>query len=191
LEASQQKSRLLISNEYTNRMVHKWRSEEMAILVGTNTALYDNPGLTTRLWPGKSPIRLVVDMDLKLPSTLKLFNSEAPTIVFNTKQHNLSEGLLALFPSGRGGDGPGFYQVTEDVSLVHQITNALYQLNIQSVLVEGGAFLLQSFIDEGIWDDAKIITNQNLIIGDGLPAPILKNGLLKKTENIYSDNVRY
>lgn len=180
-------SRLLISNEYTNRIVHKWRSEEMAILVGTNTALYDNPELTTRLWPGSNPVRLVVDMDLKLPPTLKLFNSAAPTIVFNTKRHHMPEGILA----SADNYSVGFYQVTEDVSLVYQITNALYQMNIQSVLVEGGAFLLQSFMDEDMWDEAKIITNQELIAGDGLPAPILKSSLLKNRETIYSDTIRY
>lgn len=186
-ETLQQKSRLLISNEYTNRIVHQWRSEEMAILVGTNTALYDNPELTTRLWPGKNPVRLVVDMELKLPHTLKLFNSEAPTIVFNTKRHHMPEALLA----SANNHSVGFYQVTTDVNLVHQITHALYQLNIQSVLVEGGAFLLQSFIDEGIWDEARMITNQDLIIGNGLPAPLLKNGILQHTENVYSDSIRY
>jgi diaminohydroxyphosphoribosylaminopyrimidine deaminase / 5-amino-6-(5-phosphoribosylamino)uracil reductase len=75
--------RLLISNEYSNRLVHKWRSEEAAILVGTNTALLDDPELTTRLWPGPSPVRLVLDRDLKLPSSLKIFNQEVKTIIFN------------------------------------------------------------------------------------------------------------
>ncbi|MBI3882924.1 MAG: bifunctional diaminohydroxyphosphoribosylaminopyrimidine deaminase/5-amino-6-(5-phosphoribosylamino)uracil reductase RibD [Sphingobacteriales bacterium] len=76
-------SRVLISNEQTNKHVHKWRSEEAAILVGTNTALYDNPSLTTRLWQGNNPVRLVIDTDLKLPTSLQLFNGEVKTIVFN------------------------------------------------------------------------------------------------------------
>ena len=85
---------LYISNEQTNRLVHKWRSEEASILVGTNTALLDDPELTTRNWNGPSPVRLVVDMDLKLPSSLKIFNDKQRTIIFNTVKH---EEKIILF----------------------------------------------------------------------------------------------
>lgn len=151
--------RLLISNELSNRLVHKWRSEEAAILVGTNTALADDPSLTTRLWNGPSPVRLVIDMSLRLPSSLKVFNQETRIIVFNTIKHEEDDNKL-------------YYQVTEDVSLVHQVLNALYQLKIQSVLIEGGARLLQSFMDEGMWDEIRMITNRQLTVGSGLAAPI-------------------
>ena len=83
--------------------------------------------------------------------------------------------------------GVGYYQVTEDVNLVHQIMNALYQLNIQSVIVEGGARLLQSFIDDNSWDEARIISNQHLIVGEGLAAPVLKNYKLVHAQNILTD----
>lgn len=165
--ASGTSDRLLISNEYSNRLVHKWRSEEVSILVGTTTAILDNPGLTTRLWEGPSPIRLVVDMDLSLPASLKLFNGEVNTIVFNTIKHEEAGKIM-------------YYQVTIDVSLVQQIVNALYHLNIQSVLVEGGARLLQSFIDEGLWDEVRRISNPQLIVQNGLPAPVLESA--KRTE---------
>ena len=157
-------NRLLISNEQTNRLVHKWRSEEASILVGTNTALLDDPELTTRNWSGTSPIRLVVDMDLKLPLTLKIFNSKQRTVIFNTRKHEEVDNLI-------------YYQVTGDVNLVHQIVNALYRMKIQSVLVEGGARLLQSFIDEEMWDEVRIIKNEELKINNGLAAPelLLKN----------------
>jgi diaminohydroxyphosphoribosylaminopyrimidine deaminase/5-amino-6-(5-phosphoribosylamino)uracil reductase len=105
-------SRLLISNEYSNRLVHKWRSEEAAILVGTNTALLDNPELTTRLWTGPSPIRLVVDMGLKLPSSLKIFDQQVRTIIFNTVKQEEDGKLL-------------FYKITRNKSLVLQLLNAL------------------------------------------------------------------
>ena len=85
----------------------------------------------------------------------------------------------------------GYYQITEDVSMVHQIINALYQLNIQSVLVEGGAYLLQSFIDENLWDEARTLTAEHLIIQNGLPAPVLKNHQFMQTENIKGDVHRY
>ncbi len=171
-------SRLLISNEYSNRLVHQWRSEESSILVGTNTALLDDPGLTTRLWPGQSPVRLVVDMELKLPPSLKLFDQRHRTIVFNTVKHE-EEGNC------------WYYQVTEEVSLVHQVLNALYQLKIQSVLVEGGARLLQSFIDEDAWDEARIITNEQLETGTGLKAPSLDMMQLTGQERQGNDTTSY
>lgn len=179
--------RLHISNDYTNRMVHKWRSEEASILVGTGTALMDDPELTNRFWHGGSPVRMVVDMDLKLPSALKMFyDDKAYTVVFNTKQHELEE--VSLLKDSRG---VGFYQVTRDVSLVHQIVHALYQLRILSVLVEGGTQLLQSFIDEDMWDEARVITNPRLHIEHGLSSPILSNHLLLEENNIMSDQIHY
>jgi len=173
---SSEKSRLLISNEYSNRLVHKWRNEEASILIGTNTAMLDDPELTTRLWPGASPVRLVVDMDLKLPLSLKIFNEQHRTIIFNTIKHE-------------EGDKLQYYQVTEDASLVHQITNALYQLKIQSVIVEGGARSLQSFIDDGMWDEARIIKNSELRVPSGLPAPQLQNALKTYEQNLFSDKI--
>jgi len=180
--------RLFISNEYSNRLVHKWRSEEAAILIGTNTALLDDPELTTRLWPGPSPIRLVVDLDLKLPSSLKIFNDASPTIIFNTKIH--SEEPEWTPPSVLiKKAGVRYYQVTSDVSIVLQILNALYQLKIQSVLVEGGARLLQSFIDEGLWDEARIIKSSELRILSGLEAPQLQHAIKIEEQTILSDTV--
>src|SRR5688572_16713692 len=175
--------RLLISNAYSNRLVHKWRSEEASILVGTNTAFADDPELNTRLWKGPSPIRLIVDMNLRLPSSLKIFNRQTRTIVFNTIKHEEENNLL-------------YWQVTNDVSLVHQILNALYHLKIQSVLVEGGARLLQSFIDEGLWDEGRIISNQQLAPdlyrdGNGLAAPLLENADKTEEQKIFSDIIEY
>jgi diaminohydroxyphosphoribosylaminopyrimidine deaminase/5-amino-6-(5-phosphoribosylamino)uracil reductase len=170
-------ARSYITNGFTNRLVHKWRSEEAAILVGTNTALADDPELTTRLWKGNNPTRMVVDLKLKLPSSLKIFNDKAKTIVFNTIKHEETNNIL-------------HYQVTEDVSLVHQIVNALYQLKVQTVIVEGGARLLQSFIEEGMWDEARVITNEELIIDNGLNAPSLSNQKLLGSQKIFSDQVK-
>ncbi|HLK27171.1 MAG TPA: bifunctional diaminohydroxyphosphoribosylaminopyrimidine deaminase/5-amino-6-(5-phosphoribosylamino)uracil reductase RibD [Puia sp.] len=170
--------RIFISNEFTNRLVHKWRSEEASILVGTNTALFDDPELNVRLWNGNNPIRLLVDMDLRLSTSLKIFNDKSKTIIFNSIKHEEQNNLL-------------YYQITKDVSIVHQIVNALYHLKIQSVLVEGGAMLLQSFIDEGIWDETRIVNNGELIINNGLNAPVLKDEKLFHAENIFSDKISY
>jgi diaminohydroxyphosphoribosylaminopyrimidine deaminase/5-amino-6-(5-phosphoribosylamino)uracil reductase len=180
-------NRLLISNSYSNRLVHQWRSEEMAILIGTNTALADDPELTTRLWPGNNPVRLVVDLNLRLPASLKLFDGSVPTIIFNLQQHTLP--LEKISATDLRTIGNGYYQVTEDVSLIHQIMNALVSMNILSVMVEGGARLLQSFIDEDLWDEARVITNEDLYIGDGLPVPVLKDVRLESAETILSDRI--
>ena len=170
-------NRLLISNEYSNRLVHKWRSEEASILVGTNTAVNDDPELTTRLWIGPSPVRMIVDMDLRLPSWLKIFNQQVRTIVFNKIKHEESGNLM-------------YYQVTEDVPLVHQVVNALYYLNIQSLIVEGGAKLLQSFIDEDIWDEARIITSIKMIAGIGLPAPQFNKSVFSASSYLHDDRIQ-
>jgi len=170
-------TRLLISNEQTNRLVHKWRSEEASILVGTNTALLDDPELTTRNWPGPSPVRLVVDMDLKLPAPLKIFNDKQRTVIFNKITHEEKGHLI-------------YYQVTEDVNLVHQIVNALNQMNIQSVIVEGGARLLQSFIDEEMWDEVRVIKNEKLIINNGLNAPSFIDGNADEEIKILGDSIK-
>jgi diaminohydroxyphosphoribosylaminopyrimidine deaminase / 5-amino-6-(5-phosphoribosylamino)uracil reductase len=174
--ASGSSTRLFISNEYSNRLVHQWRSEEASILVGTNTALQDDPELTTRLWPGASPVRLVVDMDLSLPPSLRLLDQQIKTIVFNTVMHEERDNLL-------------FYQITRDTSLVHQVLNALYQSGIQSVLVEGGARMIQSFIDDRCWDEIRVITNEELFIGEGVAAPKPENAVLCDCEQVFSDSI--
>jgi diaminohydroxyphosphoribosylaminopyrimidine deaminase/5-amino-6-(5-phosphoribosylamino)uracil reductase len=130
-------------------------------------------------------------MDLKLPSSLKIFDQQHPTIVFNTKVHS-EESEWRDFPSSKeSGQGVRslYYQVTTDTSLMHQILNALCQLKIQSVLVEGGARLLQTFIDEGTWDEARVISNWQLAIGNGLSAPHLKNAVKIEEQNLFSDAI--
>lgn len=169
--------RLLISNEYSNRLVHKWRSEEAGIMIGTNTALLDDPSLTVRSWTGQSPVRLVLDMNLRLPASLKVFNKEARTVVFNTLKQEEEGNLL-------------YYRLKKEESLVPQLLEALHELKIQSVLVEGGARLLQSFIDAGSWDEARVIRNVQLRINDGLRSPQLVNALLKEETTIATDTLR-
>jgi diaminohydroxyphosphoribosylaminopyrimidine deaminase/5-amino-6-(5-phosphoribosylamino)uracil reductase len=171
-------ARWLISNDMTNRLVHKWRSEEASILVGPRTALLDDPALTVRLWTGRDPVRLVIDKELQLPFSLKLFDGKVRTIVFNNRQHG-QDGHLE------------YYQLATDTSLIHQLVLALYQLKLQSVLVEGGARLLQSFIEEDYWDEARVITNEELEPPAGVPAPRLQNGHCVAHETILSDTIRY
>src|SRR5689334_20716849 len=122
----------------------------------------DDPALTNRLWSGPNPVRMIVDMNLELPKHLRIFDGSVRTIIFNSIRHDEKDNLI-------------YYQVTTDVNVVHQIVHALYQMNIQSVIVEGGARLLQNFIDEKIWDECRVITNETLKIEKGLRRPILNN----------------
>ncbi len=170
--------RLLISNEFSNRLVHKWRNTEAAILVGTTTALLDNPTLTNRLWHGKSPVRLVIDKWLKLPNNLHLFDKQQITIVFNFIKQESQENLT-------------FYLLHEADNLIEQMLKICYQLNIQSILVEGGTKLLQSFIDIGLWNEARVIRNEELIINEGLNAPVLSHQLFINKEQLFNDRITY
>src|SRR5439155_7773059 len=119
--------------------------------------------------------------------TLKIFHSTIPTIFFNLHQHTLPLGKISA--TDLKTIGTAYYQVAEDVSLVHQVLNALVSMNIQSVMVEGGARLLQSFIDEEVWDEARVITNEELYLGDGLPARVFSNVVLENNESIFSDRI--
>ena len=171
-------SSVLISGDITNRLVHKWRSEEAAILIGTNTALHDNPTLNTRLWPGKNPIRIVIDKNLQLAASSNLLTGGASTIIFNNKKKEKIDGII--------------YKKTDPLkAILPQVLQQLHLHNINSVLVEGGTKLLQSFIDAGVWDEARVITNEQLIIGNGIAAPVLKNKILIKTAKPSTDLIQY
>ena len=166
--------RIFISNEFTNKLVHKWRSEEAAIMVGTNTALQDDPALTTRLWPGNDPLRVIIDMDLKLPLSLKLFDGTVRTIVFNQQKQEASGNV-------------SYYKINKNEKTLHQILDTLYELKVQSMIVEGGAKLLQSFIDAGLWDEARVISNKQLAISNGINAPVLSKNELLHTMQLETD----
>jgi diaminohydroxyphosphoribosylaminopyrimidine deaminase/5-amino-6-(5-phosphoribosylamino)uracil reductase len=170
--------RAMISNDYSNRLVHKWRSEEAGILVGTNTALLDNPELTVRLWNGKNPVRIVVDPRLRLPDSLHLFDGSGQTIVLNNLTDLKAGNLL-------------FKKINQNESGTTSILNALHSLNILSILVEGGSKLLQSFIDDGNWDEIRTITNNELIIPEGMPAPDIRHFKFVRSENYGADTVSY
>ena len=178
------RQRILISNEYSNRLVHKWRSEEASILIGTNAALQDDPLLTTRLWPGENPVRIVIDKELKLPSALKVFNTDAKTIIYNLLKNVTEENIVYIKPDQRSPYG-------ENENFLHQLLDSLFEMNIQSVLVEGGTKTLQSFIDAGLWDEARIIMNEKLVIENGIAAPEMKDFILEKKGKYFNDLVSY
>jgi len=174
---SQENKRILISNEYSNRLVHKWRSEEAGILAGTNTVLKDDPLLTTRLWKGKNPVRILIDKELKLPLTQKIFNEDSKTIIFNLYRNAIEKNCQ-------------FIKIDND-NFLDEILQSLFENDIQSILVEGGAKTLQFFIDKGLWDEARIITNEELIIEDGIDTPEMKNFVPVKEEKYFSDLIHF
>ncbi|MFY7879825.1 MAG: bifunctional diaminohydroxyphosphoribosylaminopyrimidine deaminase/5-amino-6-(5-phosphoribosylamino)uracil reductase RibD [Lacibacter sp.] len=176
--ASNSTERLLISNELSNKRVHLWRSEEAAILVGSKTALKDNPILTNRLGNGAQPIRLLLDRYLQLPPQLYLLSDTMKTIIFNTiRQETVGTKT--------------FVQLKDQTSILQEMLDVLYQMNIQSVLVEGGATLINQFIAHNLWDEARVITNRELEIKNGLSAPLLKLATRQKTETVLTDRIDY
>ena len=171
-------TQLKISNYISDRLVHKWRSEEAGILIGTNTALNDDPQLTNRLWNGKSPIRLLIDLHLRLPKQLKIFDGSQRTIIFNYKEE-MENGLTS------------YSKLSTDGSVCQQILSACYRFNITSVLIEGGAHTLQTFINEGLWDEARAICNDNLIIEGGVASPILRQHVKVRSDDYFSDRISF
>jgi diaminohydroxyphosphoribosylaminopyrimidine deaminase/5-amino-6-(5-phosphoribosylamino)uracil reductase len=171
---------VIISNEHSRQLVHKWRSEEAAILVGSNTAEMDNPTLTVRDYPGKNPIRIVIDRQNKLSAKLKLFDQISPTIVFTRKPKKSKLNLE-------------YIELPASANELENVLNLLGTKNIQSVLVEGGAEMLQSFIDKGIWNEARVFSSEEKLKG-GIKSPILSSMPLEKikikkdTLAIYKNN---
>jgi diaminohydroxyphosphoribosylaminopyrimidine deaminase/5-amino-6-(5-phosphoribosylamino)uracil reductase len=167
-----------ISNEWTNRLVHKWRTEEAGILIGTNTAVIDNPLLTARLWSGKNPVRIVLDQNLRLPQTLNLFDGSVSTIILNGEKDFQKTNLV-------------FKKLRHEKPVSESIPTALYELNILSVLIEGGRKLLQSFIDTNTWDEMRIITNEEMTIPGGLPSPEFRDAVFVYSEKLGTDVIRF
>lgn len=165
-----------IGNPLTKQFVHQLRSEEHTILVGTNTALHDNPSLTTREVVGRNPVRILIDFDLKIPENFNVFNEEAPTLVLNSIKNSV-EGHIQFIK-------------IEKENFIENLMKTLYERQIQSVLVEGGRFTLQQFIDAGIWDEAIIIRNKNLELENGTHAPNFP-AKSYKTEIFRNNNVKF
>lgn len=166
-----------ISNEYTDRLVHRWRSEEQAILAGSNTVLLDDPRLTNRLWTGKSPVRMVIDRALKLSPSLRLFDDASPAIIYNNQQ------------SGKKGSVE-WIKVASSENFLREMMADMYEREFISVLVEGGASLLNLFIKGGLWDEARIIIG-NMYLKDGLAAPVLRGCSPIHEMSITGDRIIY
>jgi diaminohydroxyphosphoribosylaminopyrimidine deaminase/5-amino-6-(5-phosphoribosylamino)uracil reductase len=163
-----------ISDEYSRQLVHKWRTEEDAVLVGSGTAWYDNPMLNVRDWSGRDPVRIVIDRHLKLGPNLNVFNGNQPTICYNLVKDEARKNLL-------------FVQL-EPENFVRSLVQNLYTRHIQSVLVEGGAQILNSFIKAGLWDEARIFISPQQF-HTGIASPKLC-GVLREERKLQNDWLR-
>jgi diaminohydroxyphosphoribosylaminopyrimidine deaminase/5-amino-6-(5-phosphoribosylamino)uracil reductase len=160
-----------ISNEYSRQLVHKWRTVEDAILIGSETALRDNPQLNVRDWSGRNPVRIVIDRNLKLPPTLNVFNGSLKTICYNVSQNAELNNV--------------HFVCVDENSFLNNVLHDLYLKNIQSVIVEGGATLLSLIIDANLWDEARIFYAP-LSFQKGIEAPVLYGKTITK-ENLGED----
>jgi len=164
-----------ITNKQSRQLVHKWRAEEQAILVGTKTVLDDNPSLTTRDWQGNSPIRIILDRNLKIPAESLVLDGNVQTIIITEKKSVNRENLI-------------FETINFSNEISNQICDLLYRYKIQSVIVEGGAKTIQTFIDTNLWDEARAFTGKS-IFKEGTKAPVLKNKISSE-EKIKDDIIR-
>ena len=153
-----------ITNIYSRQRVHKWRAEEQAILIGTTTVLEDNPSLTVRDWTGENPTRIVIDKESKLSSNFSVFSNDAKTIRITNNEIDFNKPIAI------------------------QICDVLYKSSINSVIIEGGTKTLQTFIDENLWDEARIFVG-DAEFNEGTKAPQLKGKLTSETK-ILNDTLK-
>jgi diaminohydroxyphosphoribosylaminopyrimidine deaminase / 5-amino-6-(5-phosphoribosylamino)uracil reductase len=155
-----------ISNDVSRMLVHKWRGEESAVLIGTNTALYDNPQLNIRNWTGRNPLRLVIDKELKLPKNLHLFDKQQATLCYNFHKNEAQENLE--------------YVKIKSESFLHYFWQDLYFRKVQSVLVEGGAKLLLSLLENDYWDEIRLFRSKKTF-GKGIASPRPQGTVFERT----------
>lgn len=163
-----------ITNDKLKVLVHKWRTEESAVMVGAGTALNDNPRLTARDWPGRDPVRILIDKKNELPPTLHLYDGTILTMVFTAHAAENRNNLEYIQADFRG-------------DVIRQVLTGLYNRNIQSVIVEGGKQLLDSFLSDNLWDEARVLTG-NKYFHKGLRAPVINT---RANETYAFDNDTY
>jgi diaminohydroxyphosphoribosylaminopyrimidine deaminase/5-amino-6-(5-phosphoribosylamino)uracil reductase len=146
-----------LTNIFSRQLVHKWRSEEQAILVGTRTVIDDNPSLTTRDWAGNNPIRIVLDQNNRISKESHIFDNQAKTILLNNETINFSNNIA------------------------QEIGDFLFNEGIQSVIIEGGSKTLQTFIDTNLWDEARVFKSK-IILNQGTKAPKIKFKKVNRNE---------
>jgi len=181
--SKEERAPVWITNKYSRQIVHKWRSEEQAILVGTNTAVADNPKLNTRLWAGSNPVRILLDQNLRTPIATALLDRSVKTIVIT------SQASKDSFTQPKSGKNELILETIDfNGKIASQIVEVLYTHELQSVIIEGGGRTLQTFIDSGLWDEARIFTGETLF-QEGVKAPIFK-GKLASEQNLGLDKLK-
>lgn len=162
-----------ISNEICRQLVHRWRTEEDGVLVGTSTAEEDNPRLNVRDWTGRDPVRIVIDRFLRLDNSLHIFDQSQMTICYNVLRDGEKENLILV--------------KVDQQDLITELVKDLYRRNIQSVMVEGGALTLHLFISAGLWDEARVLRSKQHF-GKGVAAPSLPANLITE-ETVSGDTL--
>ena len=162
-----EKKPVWITNQYSRQLVHKWRTEEQAILVGTQTAIDDNPKLNARDWSGNNPIRIVLDQNNRIPKDNYIFDNQVKTILFSKSKRPIEKENCI------------FEYIDFEQNIANQIIQSLYQHQIQSIIIEGGRQTLQTFIDANLWDEARIFIG-SVEFKDGTKAPNLAKNQFKK-----------
>ncbi|WP_103071474.1 bifunctional diaminohydroxyphosphoribosylaminopyrimidine deaminase/5-amino-6-(5-phosphoribosylamino)uracil reductase RibD [Aquimarina sediminis] len=166
--STQKREPVWITNTYSRQLVHKWRAEEQAILIGNQTAIKDNPKLTIRDWSGKQPIRILIDRSGQTPVDSNILDNTVKTIVI-TQEKFKKENHQNLI-----------YEIVDYRNdITKEICDILYKHNIQSVIIEGGSYTLQSFIDKNIWDEARVFKG-SIIFGSGIKAPTHQGHLISE-----------
>lgn len=163
-----------ITNRYSRQLVHEWRTEEQAILVGKKTALVDNPQLNTRFWEGKNPLRISIDKFLAIPRYFHLYDQSIPTVIFNAIEDREDKNLKLV-------------KIDFDSNIIPPILDYLYQNNFQTLIVEGGSDTIQKFIDMNLWDEARVLSS-NAFWNEGILAPIVR-GKRVSQQKIINDHV--
>ncbi len=155
-----------ITGQLSKKLVHKWRTEEAAILVGTNTILVDNPALTAREWDGANPLRVILDLNNRIDQKFKVFDKAADTLVYNFTEEGQKDHVEYTILEKKGN--------TLDCMMAD-----LYRRGISSIIIEGGKKVLDSFISNGLWDEARVFTGTKSF-GSGLAAPVLPCDVLEQ-----------
>jgi len=164
-----------LTNDASRKLTHQWRSEEQAIMVGKRTVEIDNPALTVRLVKGKNPVRIVIDKDLSLKITNRIFKEEGQLFIYNEDVDDSEDSKLNLI------------KIDFEQDVLPQIMKHLYSKEIQSIIVEGGPYTLKQFIDRNLWDEARIFTTEH-VLKDGKKSPEL-NGKIINEEVVEGDKL--
>lgn len=162
-----EKKPIWITNQYSRQLVHKWRTEEEAIMVGTQTAIDDNPKLNARDWHGNNPIRIVLDQNNRIPPDFHVFDNQVKTILFSKSKRPVEK------------ENSIFEYINFEQNIATQIIQSLYHHQIQSIIIEGGRQTLQTFIDAHLYDEARIFVG-NVLFTEGTKAPNLAKNQFKK-----------